>query len=317
MTVTELGRSSLRRGDDEDVFKALRNLPAALGRVSQPEDTVVLRVRALAMTPATENFLHAFVRVFWLATLRLKSDDDYLLITNTDLTDALDLPPSMAARVGQLVLSEDWMFGGGSGVADGEWSRVINERTRAVMTVRNVDDYIALEGQQFWTAPARVLSEGAVGISLHESLGVIDEPSRDVPALTAEELHPLLRAAAARLLDDRHYDQAVFAGALAMRDALRERSGLHALDGYDLAGAALGGDTPRVAVADLSTTTGQNEQRGLRLMAQGCFLALRNPLAHERNIHQDRISAMEALAVMSLVTRRVTEAGPQLTEPHA
>ncbi len=55
MTVTELGRSAMRREDAADVFRALRNFPPALGRVNQPEDTVQLRVRALATTPSAES----------------------------------------------------------------------------------------------------------------------------------------------------------------------------------------------------------------------------------------------------------------------
>lgn len=309
MTVTDLGRAALRRDDPRDVFAALRVLPPALGRVDQPGDRVVLRVRALAMTPEAEMILHHYVRVFSLATLRLRSDEDFLEVRNGDLTEALGLPPTVAARVSQLVLLEDWMYGGGSGSADGEWSRTIDERTRAVMTVGTVEDYIALEGQRFWTGPAAMLSTGFSGVSATGGTELRRPPAAEpsAPGVTVEELHPRVSTVSARLLEGRHFDQAVHAGALALRDVLREASGL-SLDGTDLAGAALGGDTPPIVVADLTTAAGRGEQAGMRMLAQGCFQALRNPVAHVTGVHEDRISAMEALAAMSLVVRRVAAA---------
>lgn len=310
LTVTELGRSALRREDKKDVFAALRNLPPALGRIEQPQDTVILRVRALAMTPAAEPFLHEYIRVFWLATLRLKADDDDLEVRDTDLIDALGLSPEFAERVSQLVLAEDWMYGGGSGSADNGWSRTINEHTRAVMTVKSVEDYIALEGQRFWMRPAAVPSQAMPDTSAsgYETDAALSDGRRGVPGVAVDELHPLIAAATAKLLANRHYDEAVLAGALALRNILREASGHVDLDGTDLAGAALGGTPPPIVVADPNSTSGKGQQNGWRLLAQGCFLALRNPVAHERGVHQDRISAMEALATMSLVARRVTEA---------
>ena len=105
--------------------------------------------------------------MFWLAILKLKSDEEDPKVCRADLIEALNLSPEMADRVGQLVLQEDWMFGGGSGVAGDDWVRAVNEHTRAVATVTSVDDYLALEGQRFWSKPAAMLpSEHAkTGIS--------------------------------------------------------------------------------------------------------------------------------------------------------
>jgi hypothetical protein len=160
-TVDQLGRAALRRNDEEDVFAALRDLPPALGRVEPPEDIVRLRVRGLAITPSTQPLLQEFIRVLRLAVLKLKSEDEHPRICRADLTESLHLGQEIAERVGQIVLENDWMFGGGSGDATGDWERVVNEHTRAVATVKNVDDYLQLDGQRFWARPANVWPEAA------------------------------------------------------------------------------------------------------------------------------------------------------------
>lgn len=160
-TVDQLGRAALRRDEEDDVFAALRDLPPALGRVEPPQDMVRLRVRGLAVTPSTQSLLDEFIRVLRLAVHKLKSDDEHPKISRADLTDSLHLGAETAERVGQLVLENDWMFGGGSGDANGDWERLVNEHTRAVATVKSVDDYLQLDGQRFWARPANTWPEGA------------------------------------------------------------------------------------------------------------------------------------------------------------
>lgn len=45
------------------------------------------------------------------------------------------------------------------------------------------------------------------------------------------------------------------------------------------------------------------------MLAQGCFAAIRNPVAH-RAVYRERASAMEALATMSLVATWITANDP-------
>lgn len=160
-TVDQLGRAALRRDEEDDVFAALRDLPPALGRVEHPQDMVRLRVRGLAVTPSTQSLLDEFIRVLRLAVHKLKSDDEHPKISRVDLTESLHLGAGTAQRVGQIVLENDWMFGGGLGDANGDWERLVNEHTRAVATVKSVDDYLQLDWQRFWARPANTWPEGA------------------------------------------------------------------------------------------------------------------------------------------------------------
>jgi uncharacterized protein (TIGR02391 family) len=127
-------------------------------------------------------------------------------------------------------------------------------------------------------------------------------------SISAYEFHPDIARAAAQLVADGHYDSAVRAGAIALRDVLRDRSGLHHLDGLDLASSALGGDEPPIVLADMETREGRNEQLGWASLARACFAALRNAVAHRDEY--TRLTGMEALATMSLVARRVSVGRP-------
>lgn len=298
-TVTQLGMSALRR-DDSDIFETLRALPPPLGRVERPDERVELRLRALAMVPATEPLLSTFMRVLYLVSQRLMADDEEnMVVRDTDLTETLSIPADASIPVSRLVFAEDWMLGGGSGNADGHWERIINERSLPIRGVKSIDDYLQVEGQRFWNRPANRSSTPAV-MPIEEATFI----ELTEPALLASQLHPALSARAATLLAAGHYDEAVRAASLALRDLLRQTSGRHDLDGTDLVGAVLGGTSPSVRLADISTPHGKREQDGWRMLAEGCVAVLRNPVAH-RDVYTDSISTFEALVTMSLVARQI------------
>jgi uncharacterized protein (TIGR02391 family) len=297
-TVKQLGMAALRR-DNSDIFETLRRLPAPLGRVVRPEERVELRVRALAMVPATEPLLNTFMRVLFLVSQRLMADDEEnMIVRDTDLTETLSIPAGASTRVSQLVFAEDWMLGGGSDSADGQWQREINERSLPIRGVESIDEYLQVEGQRFWSQPANRSSTPAFMPIAEPAFVELTEP-----ALLASQLHRAFAARAATLLAGGHHDEAVRAASLALRDLVRQTSGRHDLDGTDLVGAVLGGTSPSVRLADISTPHGKREQDGWRMLAEGCVAVLRNPVAH-RDVYTDSPSTLEALATMSLVARQ-------------
>ena len=309
LPVTDLGRSWLRRGGGGDPFSTIRGIPLPLGTVDRPADRLVLRARALTALPAAETVLDGFVRLIHLAASRFIAEETGgLLLGSHDLTETLSMKPALAVRVAQLLFGEDWMLGGGSGDPAGEWERRIDEHILPLLHAQSLSDYLLIEGQRFWSQPATH--------DLHAPAQLVDaaagEPVAQTPpepALRVGELHPTIAKAAAGLLAAEAYDSAVREAALAFRDLLREHSGRHDLDGVDLAGAALGGSQPPIVLADLQTPDGRNEQKGWLMLAQGCFAAIRNPVAH-RAVYRERASAMEALATMSFVATWVTANDP-------
>lgn len=118
--------------------------------------------------------------------------------------------------------------------------------------------------------------------------------------------HPRIRDASRRLVAEDHLPLAVHKAAIALRDLLREKSGL-TLDGQDLAGAALSPRGPRIVIADLDTETGRSIQQGTMFLAQGVFAAMRNVVAHNA-VEFAPEEALEMLATISLVARRIEAA---------
>jgi uncharacterized protein (TIGR02391 family) len=305
-TVSELGRAALRRGDGTDVFEALRSIPPALGRVTHDDD-VVLRVRGLAANPRATPVLEGFVEMLELAAARFASDDPAPKLLSADLAGVSETAEAREHLVGKVLLNEDWMLNGGSS-GDGEWVRDINERILYVWDVHTVEDYLRAEAESLYPElPKMKLRQPTTDplerVAAAAAAGAVAEGQ---PAPEPGPFHPALGTRVSDLLNDGHTDEAVRAGVLGLRDLLRQLSGLP-LDGQDLAGAALGGSNPCITLADLSTREGKSEQNGWRKLAEGCFAALRNPIAH-RNLALTADEAREALGLMSLLARRLTAA---------
>jgi uncharacterized protein (TIGR02391 family) len=126
------------------------------------------------------------------------------------------------------------------------------------------------------------------------------------PPSTLSQLHPLIVDAAEKLWDDGHRREAIGRAAVAVLEAVRERSGLQG-DGQDLIARAFRPEDPRIVVADLRTENGRNLQRGTQFIAMGAVSAIRNPVSHTLADH-DEDQAREQLAVLSFVARRLDDA---------
>lgn len=68
---------------------------------------------------------------------------------------------------------------------------------------------------------------------------------------------------------------------------------------------------PQIVVADLETESGRSRQRGLMLIAQGIYAAIRNPLAHERI----KLTEAEARQILSMISFVITAVETRHTAP--
>jgi uncharacterized protein (TIGR02391 family) len=102
----------------------------------------------------------------------------------------------------------------------------------------------------------------------------------------------------------------VLEAGLMWRDRIRERSGLSHQNDSTLVGKAFRHDSPAIVVADLSTETGVNVQRGTTHLAQAIVACVRNRLTHER-AEITPSEAMEMLAMMSHVLRQMDYAAAE------
>jgi uncharacterized protein (TIGR02391 family) len=122
-----------------------------------------------------------------------------------------------------------------------------------------------------------------------------------------ELLEPEIATSSLRQMEQGLLRDAVFNAFVAVFDVLRARTGLDE-DGATLVAHALSLDTPRLAMGDLSTTSGQSEQKGFIQLLQGAYLAIINPKAHTLVHDIDERKAKQYLVVASFLARRIKEA---------
>ena len=145
------------------------------------------------------------------------------------------------------------------------------------------------------------------GLRHTAAMGLLSVGSSDSPSeLSLEDMHPAIRDAASPLFASHRYRQGVLDAGLAVRDAVRVKSGLAESNDSTLMGKAFGGKAPLVEVADVSVPTGQNIQRGIAHLAEAIIAAVRNRLTHE-SAEIPMPEAMEMLGMMSHLLRLVDE----------
>jgi uncharacterized protein (TIGR02391 family) len=206
------------------------------------------------------------------------------------------------------------------------WNWTIPKSIRRFRPVRNVYDYlsgIATDSPQ--QVPANPLVHTASGptipVSPPQQVRVLDgnraESSAPAagPMLDITSLHPLVREACAELFAGAHYRQGVLDAALALRDLVREKSGLSETNDRTLISKALAGKNPRILVSDAPGDQGMNMREGTAYLALGIVARLRNVLTHE-NVEVPAHEAMEMVATISRVARDV-EAGRVADETRA
>ena len=306
MTVRQLGTLVLQR-DDVEIHDELRQIPVPLGRAETPEERVELRVRALADVAASAEVLDGFVDVVRLIGERMRTEPpERQKLYSTDVLKLPGVPQDLVARVEQVVHGERWMFGSRTGDADWEWE--LTERAVRLRHVATLEQYLDVEGRQ-WNIPASRSLHAAsplidrLGDEAHDGPRALDEET----FLRVADLHPEIAEATAGLVADGHYASAVRAANVALRDLLRHRTDRHDLDGANLVDATLGGRSPPLALVDLARNYGKDEQAGWHKLAVGWVAAIRNATAH-RDEFKDRSTALEAIALMSLIAHRIDTA---------
>jgi uncharacterized protein (TIGR02391 family) len=175
----------------------------------------------------------------------------------------------------------------------GSWSMDLSyDRLRKFRGVRTIEDYLeAIETPSTLTRPPHL-----VPIPLAA-------PQPDAPVLT--RLDARVKEASAPLFESGHFAPAVHEATKAMRDLIREASGLSD-DGDTLVAKAFRVTDPKLPLFDLNSETGRSAQRGVMLLAQGIFAAIRNPLAHDRGALTQN-QAEEMLSIVNFVVRTIHE----------
>jgi uncharacterized protein (TIGR02391 family) len=173
------------------------------------------------------------------------------------------------------------------------WSMDLSyDRLRQFREVRTIGDYLQVIETRSTPKPPLPVAP-------------IAQPAPQPLSSVLPKLDARVREASAPLFESGHFAHAVHEATKAMRDMIREVSGLSD-EGDTLAAKAFRSTNPIVPLFDLTSETGRSAQRGVMLMAQGIFAAIRNPLAHDRGaLPQDQ--AEEMLSIINFVVRTLNE----------
>jgi uncharacterized protein (TIGR02391 family) len=118
------------------------------------------------------------------------------------------------------------------------------------------------------------------------------------------QFHSQIERVSRKLYNDGHYKQAALEAYIRVITAVKEKSGLDALDGDNLMNRAFGCDkqTPVIQFNSLRTEEEKDEQRGFMYLYKG-VVGLRNSKAHSNRLIEDPKRAHEYLALASLLMR--------------
>lgn len=122
------------------------------------------------------------------------------------------------------------------------------------------------------------------------------------------EFHQRIAEVSRKLFVSGHFEQAVSEAFKAVENVVKEKSGRTDLYGKNLMAQVFAEDDPILQLNKLKTVSEKDEQTGFKFIFMGVALGIRNPRAHETLESGDAKTALEYLALASLLLRRLDSA---------
>lgn len=122
--------------------------------------------------------------------------------------------------------------------------------------------------------------------------------------------HEVLKCCRPELLkNDDDYYEAVYESIKGLAERVRQITGIE-LDGRQLFQTVFSTKNPKLRINDCTTETERNEQTGIRLLAEGLFAAVRNPISHNPRLkwYLNEQDALDYLSVVSFLHRKIDKA---------
>jgi hypothetical protein len=145
----------------------------------------------------------------------------------------------------------------------------------------------------------------------------------DAPGLAADQFHPWVWEAARPMWEAGSQPTAVYHAAQAVNARLQQKLGRFDVSEGALCGEAFSVDAPRDGRprlrfdGDRTSETWRSRQIGAALFGQGCFRAVRNPVAHNPQHPLSEREVLEALAAFSLLARWIDGCEVETVPPAA
>jgi Protein of unknown function (Hypoth_ymh) len=166
-------------------------------------------------------------------------------------------------------------------------------------------------GEERWRVrwwPAKNAAIKALGL-LTTGFEAKQRMQPDAPELAADRLHPWVWDAARPMWEAGSPPTAVLHAAQSVNARLQQKIGRSDVSEVQLCREAFTLDDPKLGQSrlrfpgDRKTDTWKTLQNGARDFGAGCFMAIRNPLAHDHQYPLRAQEALEQLAALSVLAR--------------
>lgn len=142
----------------------------------------------------------------------------------------------------------------------------------------------------------------------------------DAPELIADQFHEWVWEAARPLWESGQRQEGIVAAARVINARLQQKLGRRDIGEAALCREAFTTDDPQPGrprlrfPGDRTSNTWKSRQNGGREFGAGCFIGIRNPVAHEHDLDLPEPLALEQLAAFSLLARWIEECGVEVDD---
>ncbi len=192
-------------------------------------------------------------------------------------------------------------------------------KTLVLEIVRGGVEWKARKGQRVTKEHLDAIAEpmGALGFRIRKEIEAIEipepafvrPPSGDLVAVFDRlELHPLIGDDVAQMFRHGHLNEAVRKSLERFEAHVRSLTGRTDLHGKGLMARAFKLDGPAIRLNEGISENDRSEQEGFMHLTMGAMAGLRNPLSHGDTAQMTPMDAIERLAFVSMLFKRVDRA---------
>jgi len=318
---SELQRELFRAGRRFSAMEFGREMPGTLGHLDVSNGTIILTPRALLYAPAARPVLDRIAQLVRILVDRYATEGVPPEITSEEFEDLLGVDDRQTRQLAMLLMHDRFLFRAAGGRVEDNTQKFAADENSVIELphVQSIEDYFGAQDRIWYSVPrgAEIPQElldvpelqSGPEVTVQHSVAAEPRISHSTPEARAglEGLHTTVTDACSELWANGHRREAILKASLAVRDVVRQLSGLEHLDGHSLMAEAFSPKEPRIVVADLRTATGRDVQQGTHFFAMGAMAALRNVHAH--NVDEPNVDeARERLAIFSYIARRLDDA---------
>jgi len=185
--------------------------------------------------------------------------------------------------------------------------------------VRGGVQWKARKGEQVTEEHLKAIAEPmeALGFEIRKELKAIDipeasrvsHPAQDLVAIFDRlDLHESLKDDIAQMFRDGHFNEAVRKALERFEKCIQDTLDDHKTFGRDLMAKTFNEQNPKIVLNAMKSANDRNEQEGFKFLTMGAMSGMRNLYSHGDVDQMTAVDAIERLAFVSLLFKRIDKA---------